>query len=438
MTFRIRDDILIRARSIRTKKIENYTSKDFGRAIAFFLDKINAVEDQGDKNIGLMFGNLTLLSMALMFAIIKSKRDYTVFMYRGDEVTHSNVECTKVFLAGAFKDNADTLLVEKYPDYYIKTESSDFEDFALNYYRQEDLNIEFGENTKTYSCSRDIDTERKLNFTTGKIEASSVQAAMDNYYDENDYCVFVRPLKHIGVATLAIYPAFFKARGISLCNYREDWDEEYIRANHTHVSQVVLEEKWPMPPKLRMLTTGGYPFTTDYVNLIKSMSEVEEIIDCYGTSVCPPPLAIRSLIDPERAKNSRGIMPFKWVNNYIKFVDRDEILYFATEDADTFKGVTNEINGEICTGDKIDSFGDSFILHGSAKDDYIRVEHLLWRVERFESFFKDITGIDFKVAFYKQEKYKIPVLLVEQDQLEVVKNFVKKHDVEASIYIKND
>jgi hypothetical protein len=438
MEFKIRDDILIRARSIRTNKIENYNSNDFAKAMAFFLDKINAIKDQGDKNIGLMFGNLTLLSMALMFAIIKSKRDYTVFMYTGDDISHSNIECTKVFLTGAFKENADTILVEKYPDYYIKTESLEFEDSALNYHRQEDLNIVFGENTKTYSFIRDIDIERRLNFTTGKIEASSIQAAMDNYYDENDYCVFVRPLKHIGVATLAIYPAFFKARVISLCNYKEDWDEEYMQANHTHVSQVMMTEKWPMPSKLRMLTTGGYPFTSDYANQIKSMSEVEAIIDCYGTSTCPPPLAIRSLIDHIRAGNSTGIIPFKWINNYIKFINRDDVLYFTTADADTFKGVINEVNGEICTGDRIDNFGDSFILHGSAKDDYIRVKHLLWRVERFESFFKDKTGIDSKVAFYKQEKYKIPVLLVEQDQLEVVKNFVKKHDVEVSIYIKND
>lgn len=438
MTFRIRDDILIRARSIRTKKIENYNSKDFGRAIAFFLDKINAVEDRDGKNIGILFGNLSLLSMALVFALIKSQRDYTVFMYNGDKVDHFEFECSKVFLAGVFKENADTLLVEKYPDYYIKSESAEFEELALNYHRQDDLNIEFGATTKTYSFVKDTGGERRLNFATGKIEASSVQAAMDNYYDENDYCVFVRPLKHIGVATLAIYPAFFKARGISLCNYREDWEEEYTRANHTHVSQVVLEEKWPMPSKLRMLTTGGYPFTSEYVNQIKSMSEVEDIIDCYGTSVCPPPLAIRSLIDPKQANNSTGIMPFKWVNNYIKFVDRDEILYFATEDAITFKGVINEVKGEICTGDRIDSFGDSFILHGSANDNYIRVEHLLWRIERFESFFKDKTGIDSKVAFYKQEKYKIPVLLVEQHQLEVVKDFVKKHDVEVTIYIKND
>ena len=118
MEFKIRDDILIRARSIRTNKIENYNSNDFAKAMAFFLDKINAIKDQGDKNIGLMFGNLTLLSMALMFAIIKSKRDYTVFMYTGDDISHSNIECTKVFLTGAFKENADTILVEKYQTLY--------------------------------------------------------------------------------------------------------------------------------------------------------------------------------------------------------------------------------------------------------------------------------------------------------------------------------
>lgn len=306
MTFRIRDDILIRARSIRTNKIENYNSKDFARAIAFFLDKINTIELHGDKTIGVMYGNLTLLSMALMFAIIKSQRDYTLFMYRGDDISHSTIECTKVFLSGAFKDNADTNLMQNYPDYYIKTESSEIEDLALNYYRQEDLDIEFGETTKTYSYVKGVDNERRLNFTSGKIEASSIQAAMDNYYDENDYCVFVRPLKHTGVATLAIYPAFFKARAISLCNYKEDWDEEYAKANHTHVSQVMMTEKWPMPPKLRMLTTGGYPFISDYIEYVRSVSEVKTIIDCYGTSICPPPLAIRELGHPQSKKFFRS------------------------------------------------------------------------------------------------------------------------------------
>lgn len=437
MTFRIRDDILIRARSIRTNKIENYNSSDFSRAIAFFLDKINSIEkDTGDKNIGIMFGNLTLLSMALMFAIIKSKRDYTVFMYRGDEISHSNIACTKVFLAGAFKDNADTKLMESYPEYYIKTESLDFENSALNYHRQEDLNIEFGEKTRTYSFVKGIDIERRLNFTTGKIEASSIQSAMDNYYDENDYCVFVRPLKHIGVATLAVYPAFFKARVISLCNYREDWDEEYAQANHTHVSQVMMEEKWPMPPKLRMLTTGGYPFGTDYVQYIKSQSTVDTIIDCYGTSTCPPPLAIRSLTGS--SKNLAGIKEFKWINNYIKFVNKAGVLHFATDDVDTFKGVALEVDGEICTGDRIDGDENSFILYGSAKEDFIRMSHVLWRIEDFIKFVKQVTDCEFKVALYRQESYKIPVILVEQSQLEIAKQFVKKYDVEANIYIKND
>lgn len=139
-----------------------------------------------------------------------------------------------------------------------------------------------------------------------------------------------------------------------------------------------------------------------------------------------------------KAKNSSGVIKFEWVNNFIKFIDRDGILHFATEDPNIFKGILTEVNGEICTGDRIDTFGNSFILYGSANDDFVRLSHTLWHLNRFTAFLKQETKIDFNIAFYKQENYRMPVLLVNPDQLEIAKNFVKKYDVEISIYIKND
>ena len=430
MIFKIPEDLVIDAvdYSLNSDHVRDfkrfYRDHDLARSVSYFLDLINNTKGK----IGITFGLLTYQSLAFMLALIKSGRDYTIFYYQEENLNYKGMElhCDHVFLVGLFL--GATLLpinehylpeeIKRRPDFYTRLFSQNVENNIQLHRGKDNLEIEFSEKQKIYAV---YNYENELEFAlTAKIEESSVIAAIDNYIEQDDVCLLMRPFKHIGVATLSIYPALFKAKQIIVCSYKEDWLKVYQQGTNIHLAYEMIREKWPLPEKVRMVTTGGYPFNSDCVKFVTDQCDTENIIDCYGTRVCVPPLAIRRLHE-----DKPYIQPFKWINKYLQPRNNNGTL--------TIVGPDIEVN----TLDKIELYDNMFYFYGS-KLQTIRMNHQLWNADEFLKFFVNKTKIeDVKLHFEEKDNVPMPFLTVTSKYSESVSDFIIKNAVEIKLIIND-
>lgn len=402
-----------------------YRDYELARSVSYFLDLISNTKGK----IGITFGLLTYQSLAFMLALIKSKRDYTIFYYQEENLNYKGMEllCDHVFLVGLFEHGTEMWPINEHnlpeeikqrPDFYTRLWSQSVEDNIKAHTGKDNLEIEFSEDQKIYAVY-DYDNQEVLALTA-KIEESSIIAAMENYIDDDDVCLLMRPFKHIGVATLSIYPALFKAKRIIVCSYKQDWMQVYQRGTNIHLAYEMIRENWPLPKKARMITTGGYPFNSDYIKFVTNQCEVENIIDCYGTKVCVPPLAIRYL-----HKDKPYIQPFKWVNKFLQ----------PRNDQGTLTIVSPNL--EVKTFDKIELHGDLFYFYGSQLKT-IRMNHQVWNADEFLKFFEDKTNIkDVKLHFEEKDNVPMPFLTITAKHKDSVSAFITKNAVEIKLIIND-
>lgn len=427
MEFKIRDDIEIRSISFKTNETATYTSTDTARLVSYFLNKINNITDLS-KPIGVKLGLLNIVSTCCMLALIKSGRDYGLIYYQpGLDIDVSHF--SHVFNLGPYHEIANNF-----------DELLEFETQGLAHEITTDLNFKFSETQRVYFLATESDQLGILT-NTGKIEASAVKAAMDNYFDENDYCIFNRPMRHVGVATLCIYPALFKAKGIVFCSSQHEWNNQIHLANHVHMSYEMMFYKWPLPSNLRMLTTGGYDFNDEFIAHVHSVCNVENIVDCYGTRYCPPPMAIRHL------KLSNYPIPFTWINEVIKPNFRDNWLHLtSTEDVfkDIFFTKSDEPVNEYKTLDSVFAIDDvTFYLVDKkdadvTTDSFIRMNHETYSDSEFMDYVYKNTDISVKLAYHYDGRAHTPKILVNPDELDKAVKFVKENEVEAALYVKHN
>ena len=428
MEFKVRDDINVRNRSLVDKKYKDYKKEDIAKIVAFYLDLILSTNA---KRIGVGFGLLTLPSIAFMLALHKSGKEYTLIYHDGNHNYDNKKElCDKIFLVGTHSGGAETIinkLVAIYPNKFIQTDTKNFELQSLSYHRSDDLIFDYSKDKKTYVI---INKEIELMYPTEKIEGASIAAAMDNYFHEDDYCVLTRPFSHFGVATLSIYPAFFKVKNITLCPTFSDWQEEYHNATNVHIDLKMMSGNCKLPKKLRMLTSGGYNFNSECLEYVTSRSEIENIVDCFGTIFCPPPLAIKRLV------SGYHNLPFKWINEFVKPTLVDDKLAFTTVEGDIFNDMKLAKNGKITTLDKVALDGEDFYFIGSASR-FVRMNHIRYPAEAFEQLFKDRTGITHAVLQYETiDNIENPVIAVNIEDLDNAQSFMSDFHVEAKLKIK--
>lgn len=427
MEFRIRDDINVRCRSLVDLQYKDYSKEDIARAVAFYLDLIL---DSNYEKIAVGFGDISLLSVAFMLALHKSGKDYTVIHHDGtfnfDQYNHLY---SHLFLTGVINpENIERtekidFFLKNYPN-FILTDTKLIESTAFSYHRSDDLVF-------NYSKKKNINVIEKNNvkklYTTEKIEGSSIKAAINNYFHEDDYVVIMRPLQHLGVGTLSIYPAFFKVKNISLCAKGTSWEEEYHNATHIHIDPHMMSIGCSLPKKLRMLTSGGYDFNSHCMEYVTSRSDIENIVDCYGTARCPPPLAIRKL-------QNNPDPYFVWVNDFIKpIVSNINTLSFATEENsfDRFEPI------QIVTNDVVEFIDNSHNFRILTRlVPTIRMEHKLYPVEEFLKLFKEYSKISDVVIDYEViDGLKSPVITVNEQDREIAYITCIKYYVEAKLNI---
>lgn len=450
MEFKIRKDIKVRAVSPISLQMKDYDYNDLASAVGYFEDLINSYP-KSEKNIGVVFGLLGFLQVAFMLALFKTGRNYNLFYYNSDEFPDwAAGYASHIFLLGPWFGGMNNSIQEgqknaEFNEKYTNIFTEDIERLALAH-SPVDLTITFSNDQQVFA-----NTQGKLNglsliYNTGYIEASSIKAAMDNYYHEDDNVVLFRACRHAGVATLSVYPAFFKCANITLCKFDEEYNQEYHNATHIHAGYELIRDKWPLPKKLRMLTTGGYAFNSDCINYVTSICDIENIVDCYGTVHFPPPMAIRRL-----SKDIRGLVPFKWVNEYIipefNKNENGENLYFKSTVPNGFFSEFNDARQFVVHHhpeydiirhyDNVESVDDrTFYLHGTVTN-YIRMHHTRWSEVDFKNYFVEKTGIkDFEVEFIKKDGIDFPVLITYMKFQRKVTEFAKETDLEIDLNFK--
>jgi hypothetical protein len=428
--FVVRDDINVRARSLIDLRIKDYSKEDISRAVAFYLDLI--LNSKYEK-IAVGFGNLSLLSVAFMLALHKSGKEYTMVYHDGtfnfDDYSHLY---SHLFFTGVPNSDGVAKL-----DEIIKTNPTmitltDFlENSAFSYHKRDDLVFDYSKNKKVNIVNIIEANNVTLLYTTEKIEGSSISAAMNHYFDEEDYVVMMRPFSHVGVGTLSIYPAFFKVKNISICTFIPDWQEEYHKATHIHIDRTMMTNGLDLPKKLRMLTSGGYNFNSECVEYVTSRSEIENIIDCFGTARCPPPLAIRPTLKDTS---------FEWINEFITLDIKEGTrqLMFSSIQDNVFNDIPDSFQNSIVTDDTIELYdnGSKFSLTGKLVLK-IRMTHVLYELKDFTRLFSELSGInEFDIKFEIIDGLKNPILYVKENDFKKVSEAMLKFNVEAKLKIK--
>jgi len=414
-----------------------YTRDDLSKTVSFFVDYINRIPDEQNRRIGVVYGSLSFLSIAFMLALIKSKRHYVIFYHLDNFDVDLTGICNHIFVVGELPEIVDKSGLKLLPDFYTETWNYDLQKTAFGHSGRDNLEFEFDAGQKTFiGVQRNGAWAAAPLYTTGKIEESCILAAMDNYISEEDTCILVRPFRHIGVATLSIYPALFKAKKVIICRGIDDWNDEYKAATNVHLAWEMIKENWKLPEKLRMVTTGGYAFNSDCINYVVKQCEVENIVDCYGTAVCPPPMAIRYL-----HKDRPALQPFKWINELLR-PESDNGNLSIIGPKNIFEGVLGYVPSnapeidKLLTNDKIEMTDNGFYFYGS-RTMFIRVKHERWTVDNFSNLFKEQTGIEqFEITFEDKDGVAIPTLHVENQYKEIVSDFITNVSAEVILNIK--
>lgn len=429
MIFNVRKDAVIRARSLITNEFRNYSIEDVGRIIAYFVDKLNSLTHQ--ERIGVVGHNISLLSVCFMLALQKYNREFTMIYDNDMDFEFKKTFCSHLFIVGWIGTPHRSKVQALDREQFTLIDTAEVEQAALAYPEVDNLEFNFDDDRKTYIVYKD---EMSLLYPNGKIEAGSISAAIKNYFNPDDVCILHRPFQHLGVATLSIYPALFSSRDIIICSNKDDWNSEYTRATNVHMSKEMILDDFPLPEKLRIITTGGYNFNSECVDFVTKKSTLEKIVDCYGTRLLPPPMAIRTLEKP----NTHSMWtPFNWVHEYVTptFDHTSSKLIFSTVDGDDiFNFAKCPETGKFVSLDIFRYVDEkSFDLLGSVTD-FIRMSHVRYSISDFIQLFSQRTGIsNLSVEFEIIDGLKNPIVLVDHDQLETAINAGKKYSVESKI-----
>jgi hypothetical protein len=445
MEFKIRDDFELRSYSTVGKKFKEFTPQEISNAVAYFTDKINKVPSEEGKTLGLALGYLGALQLFFMLALIRSGRSYSILYCDNAflDQTIAEEKCNHIFLVGPWSGiDYDYLLPEyasfienlRYPECYTEIFNPQIEKEALEFNSPYDLTFRFDPKQKIY-ISFQPGVAPKLAYNTGKIEESCVEAAMRVYYLKEDIVGLVRPFRHIGVATLAIYPAVFKAKKVILCSWLSEWEKEYHSATHVHAPYEMIRDQWPLPKKLRMLTSGGYPFNSECIKYVTDISDIDNIVDCFGTSYCPPPLAIRRL-----SKNDTEVVPFKWVNEYIKPLN---MMFFTSDDPNAFSTDVDQLtpveNGLVKTSDLVINPGPGLFQFLGSHFNYVRANQARMTEKDFVKFVEENVELGkFVLKFVYIDKVKEPIIEVQNRYKDQWEQFVKNNSVEINTRYVND
>jgi hypothetical protein len=453
MKFSVPADIDIRAKRFTSSEFQknfvvqpcqyhNYNFTDLARDVSFCLKFIDSIPN--DKPIGIIYGQLTYLHIAFKLALVKSRRPYILFTNSDTDDIRPDLSeyCSRIIILGQWENKFFEIRKRtegeqgtyKFDDFYVDTNTWEFQNLAESHNEFDDLVIEFSDEQKVYyqNAQQGKTDLPYIGYNTSRVEASSIQTAMKHYVEEDDVCVHYRPFKHFGVGTLIIYPAFFKAKRHVICTTLYDWGIESSVGTNIHLAYQMVTSRLTLPKSTRIITTGGYNFDDACIKYVTDQCNPEKIIDCFGLSVCPPPLAIRSVKIGEK-------VPFEWVNDFMKFkISTDNHLKIIGEPG-IFKDVMFSKAGNVLqTNDYVLSGGENkfyFLGNASLK---VRVDHRLEDKVVFldmlsDYLLKENLPREMKLTFVDKNGVPSPILTVSPQARAYVRKLLDKLQAEIEL-----
>lgn len=437
MEFKIRKDFILKSVDYRKNNniLVSYNYDQLSQAVSYFLNIIDKI-DTSEKPIGINYHHLSFLTIAFALAVIKSKKNSAIILDTVLENTDDLSLFSFCFIAGrqSIANNNVNEFVTQAPEHRLNVDSLDIMDAVESWTSREPLTFEFGRDTKTYILAFN-QKEVSLLTNSGIMDESSIIAAMDNYVYDDDYCIMKRAFNHVGVHTLIIFPALFKAKSMAVVdNNTEIWNQACIGATHIHMSYQMIQENLALPKKLRTLSTGGYHFNKDCLEYVYSQCEVERIVDCYGTSYCPPPLAIRELTK----ENIVGLQPFKWVNQvFYPKMSKHGQMRISSNGKYSFLGIGRADDDDLVIPDIIEKVNDdTFYFYGS-KENFIRVLDTRITVNELSQMLNEVID-NVKIEFTIKHSISVPKLIANISNKEKLDSFVVNNKVEADVEYTND
>lgn len=406
-----------------------YTREDLAKAVAYWKNKIESVADPRPIAICFGAGSTSFQTVAVLLALIDSGRSYYKFDQLAPGATKETIKYPKIeggvsctIIAGSVKTDFD---YSNDPD-VIEAESMLHQQQAKTYNNSHSLTITFRLDQKRYNNTSGTTT----GFPT-LIEASvgndgySIQTAMTQYIKEDDHCVFLHGMSHIGVHTTAILPSVFKAKYVTFAETNNVWLEKTKVASHCQFFYTMMDyNKLPSDHSIKTVSTGGDFLSPKLVEELIVNKGIERIIDIYGLTEAAPPLAIREITCLEDLSK-----PFKWVNPaydcYIEesgtaVVIRPDGVHWPSYDLARYNKET----------------GEFFYLGRHGAGARIRVKSMLLTTFEFRQTFEEATGI---VNYFLDTTVQgMPKLLILQTDEDVVSNFIKEHEATVQIeLVKN-
>lgn len=304
MNFEIRNDLVIKYRQ------QDYSTDDLSQAVSYWLDHIQ--QNANSLPIGIAYCQLSFSAVALILAIYKSQHP---FVHLGghslklDHDTQAQFNLSHVYVVGATEEDEHFF---KIPFNFTRTDAWQHAWAMAHWSGREKLDIPFSENQEITCYTGGTTGRPRAIKMSAELESLSIRVAQELFFDSKDYCVFQHSIGHPGVHTTALLPALFTARVVSLADL-VTWDTEIQSATHIQYFYT-MQYLFRLPPRLRMLTTGGSMLKPVFLDFVKQQCQYDHFFDIYGLTECLPPLAVREIHSYEDLEQ-----PFTWVNHAYSF-----------------------------------------------------------------------------------------------------------------------
>ena len=403
-----------------------YSRSDLAKAVAYWKNKIESVTDPRPIAICFGAGSTSFQTVAVLLALIDSGRSYYKFDQLAPGATKETIKYPKIeggvsctIIAGSVKTDFD---YSEDPD-VIEAESEFNRKQVKSYSDSHSLTIQFRIDQKRYNNTSGTSTgfPKLIEASVGN-DGYSIQTAMDQYINEDDHCIFLHGMSHIGVHTTAILPSVFKARAVTFAENNNVWLEKVKESSHCQFFYTMMEfNKLPEDHTIKTVTTGGDFLSPTLVEELIVNKGVKRIVDIYGLTEAAPPLAIREITCLEDLSK-----PFIWVNDaYDCYIDesgtavviRPDGVHWPSYDLARYNKDTKEF----------------FYLGRHGSGSRIRVKSMLLSTFDFRQSFEEATGI---VNYFLDTTVQgVPKIMILQSDQYIVDKYIKEHEVTLEVEI---
>ena len=363
-----------------------YTRKDLARAVSYWKNKIEQIADPRPIAICFGAGSTSFQTVAVLLALIDSGRNYYKFDQLAPDATKETIKypnfeggVSATFIVGTVKTDFD---YSNDPD-VIEAELDKHRDLILEHHNYHPLEITFRMSQKRYNNTSGTSTgfPKLIEALVGS-DGYSIKTAMDQYINDDDRCVFMHSMSHIGVHTTAILPSIFKASKVTFVYDKLSWNNAVAESTHLQYFYTMLDNTiLPDNHTIKTVSTGGDFLSPKLVEELVMVKGVKTIYDIYGLTEAAPPLAIREVTCIEDLNK-----PFNWVNQaYSCYLDDRGTAIIIRPD-----GVHWKSNDLARYNDETKEF---FYLGRYGTNLRIRINRLLFSISEFRQIFESETNI---------------------------------------------